>query len=168
MGSSGLSCDPSASNRHRMAQKQEFDTEDGKLIYESAERGGFYNCIRVLWCACCEPYHKITTKYVRVHRWDGCSQITDSMAVEAISDISREQSFCCCCASCCCRCCVNDFADIVMYGTDATSDGQLVLKNVAHSEQVMDTMTAHLQETHKGFRLNGKNLGERIQDIKHQ
>mmetsp|Transcript_59861 Transcript_59861/g.95166 ORF Transcript_59861/g.95166 Transcript_59861/m.95166 type:complete len:153 (-) Transcript_59861:300-758(-) len=150
-----------------MAQRQEFDTADGELIYESAERGGFYNCIRCLWCACTEPHHKITTKYVRVHRWDGCSQITDSMSMEAISDIAREQSCYCCCASCCCGCCIKDFADIILYGNDeSTHDGKLVLINVAHSDQVMTTITRHLQETHKDFRKN-KNMAQKFNEIKH-
>ena len=155
--------------RETMAQKQEYDTADGEVIYDSSERGGFYKCIRILWCACCEPYHKITTKYVRVHRWDGCSQITDSMAMEAISDVGKEQTCCCCMASCCCACCIHDFADIILYGNDETTDnGQLMLKNVAHADKVMDTMTRHLQELHKDFRKNGKALGQKLNQIKHQ
>eukprot|EP00483_Globobulimina_turgida_P004893 UN04902 len=151
-----------------MAQKMEYDTGDGELIYESAERGSFYNCIRCLWCACCEPHHKITTKYVKVHKWEGCSQITDSMAMEAINDISRQQSCCCCMASCCCGCCINDFADIELYGHDKTVENDiLLLENVAHSDQVMITITRHLQEIHKDFRKNGKLLGKELNKIKH-
>eukprot|EP01083_Nonionella_stella_P217199 779925_1 len=149
-----------------MAQPIGFDTSDGELIYESKERGSFYNCIRCLWCACCEPSHRITTKYVRVHKWEGCSQITDSMAMEAINDISREQSCCCCLASCCCGCCINDFADLKLYGHDETvADGILHLKNVAHSDQVMVTITRHLQQIHKDFRKNGKLLGNKLNQI---
>ena len=152
-----------------MAQKQEYDTADGELIYDSSERGSCYKCIRILWCACCEPFHRVTTKYVRVHRWEGCNQITDSMAMEAVSDVSRNQSCCCCLASCCCRCCIHDFGDIILYGADATvNNGELELVNVAHSGQVMTTMTAHLQELHKDFRKNGKALGQKLNQIKHQ
>jgi len=151
-----------------MAQPIEFDTADGDLIYDSSERGGFYNCIRVLWCACCEPYHKITTKYARVHRWDGCAQITDSIAMEAISDVAREQTLCCCLCSCCCKCCISDFGDIILYGNDESiAGGNLLLKNVANSDQVMTRVTKHLQEIHKGFRQNGKNLGQKLNQIKH-
>merc|ERR1712228_129734 len=152
-----------------MAQKQEWDTADGELIYESAERGSFYNCIRILWCACCEPYHKITTKYARIHRWDGCSQLTDSMAMEAVSDVQKEQSCCCCMASCLCGCCINDFGDIILFGADeSVTDGSIRLKNVANSEEVMTTMTKHLQQLHKSFRQHGKNLGAKIEEIKHK
>ena len=143
-----------------MSQKQEWDTSDGDLIYSSKERGGCYNCIRWLWCGCCEDSHRITTKYVKVHRWDGCSQITDSMAMEAVQDTTKKQSCCCCMASCFCNCCIKDFGDVELYGNDeSTVDGTLVLKNVAHCSQVHTTLTAHLQEIHKGFRQNGVNLG---------
>ena len=152
-----------------MAQKQEWDTADGELIYESAERGLFYKWVRVLWCACCEPYHKITTKYVRIHRWDGCAQITDSMAMEAVSDVQKEQSGCCCVASCCCGCVIHDFGDVILFGEDASvSDGQVRLQNVANSDQVMVTLTKNLQQLHKGFRQHGKNLGAKIEEIKHK
>lgn len=151
-----------------MAQRQEYDTADGDLLYDSSERGGFYNCIRILWCACCEPYHKITTKYARVHRWDGCSQITDSIAMEALSDVSREQDLCCCCASCLCSCCINDFGTVILHGSDDTIDGGAVrLKNVANSDDVMTKVTKHLQDIHKDFRKNGKNLGQKLNQIKH-
>eukprot|EP01083_Nonionella_stella_P094663 265665_1 len=151
-----------------MAQVKEWDTADGALIYESSERGCCYKYIRCLWCACTEPYHKITTKYVRVHKWDGCSQITDSMAMEAVMDVTREQSCCCCMASCCCGCCINDFGDLVLYGVDETEeDGQLKLVNVADSDSVMVTITKHLQEIHEDFRKHGKALGKKINQIKH-
>eukprot|EP00485_Elphidium_margaritaceum_P007423 CAMPEP_0202689286 /NCGR_PEP_ID=MMETSP1385-20130828/4584_1 /ASSEMBLY_ACC=CAM_ASM_000861 /TAXON_ID=933848 /ORGANISM="Elphidium margaritaceum" /LENGTH=152 /DNA_ID=CAMNT_0049344401 /DNA_START=43 /DNA_END=501 /DNA_ORIENTATION=- len=152
-----------------MAQKQEFDTTDGRLIYDSEERGGFYNCIRCLWCACCEPYHRITTKYVKVTKWEGCTQTTDSMAMEAISDLTREQSCCCCLASCCCGCCIHDFGTLTLYGNDrSNANGETVLVNVAHSEQVSDSLATHLQEIHKDFRQNGKNLATKLNEIKNQ
>lgn len=152
-----------------MAQAMEFDTADGELIYESSERGSCYYWMRILWCNCTEPYHKITTKYARIHRWDGCSQVTDSVAMEAISDVSREQDLCCCMASCCCGCCINDFADLILYANDETvASGQVKLKNVANSDQVMTEVTKHLQEIHKGFRQNGKNLGQKLNQIKHE
>jgi len=148
---------------------EEFDTADGDLIYDSSERGSFYKCIRILWCNCLEPYHKITTKYVRVHRWDGCNQITDSIAMEAVSDVQQEQDLCCCMASCCCACCVHDFGDLILFGNDdSVAGGQLRLKNVANADQVMTKVTKHLQEIHANFRQQGKNLGGKLNAIKHQ
>ena len=88
------------------------DKEVDEVLYTSAERGCFYIWIRTLWCGCCEDSHKITKKYIRVHKWDGCSTLTDSMAMEAVSDVTRNQSCCCCMASCLCSCCIKDFGDI--------------------------------------------------------
>eukprot|EP00483_Globobulimina_turgida_P000408 UN00408 len=91
------------------------------------------------------------------------------MAFEAIGDVSRSQSCCCCMASCCCACCIKDFADIVVYGDDKTvNNGELILTNVAYSDQVMTAVTKHLQEIHKDFRKNGKALGKRLNQIKHE
>ena len=144
------------------------DKETDRVIYTSDERGCAYNWIRVLWCACCEDSHKITEKYVRIHKWEGCSTITDSMAMEAISDVSRSQSCGCFCASCLCGCCIHDFGNIRLYGRDETSTQGLLLKNVAYSKQVSTKLTRHLQTIHADFRQHGKNFGHKLQKARNE
>ena len=144
------------------------DKEVEKVLYTSKERGCFYNWIRILWCACCEDSHKITTKYVRIHKWEGCNTVTDSMAMEAISDVTREQPCCCFLASCCCRCCISDFGNIRLYGADETNEHGVFLKNVANSASVHKALTAHLQQLHKHFRQTGKNFGMKLQKVRQE
>lgn len=139
---------------------------DDVILYESDERGCFYNCIRVLWCNCCEDSHKITEKYVRIHRWEGCTTVTDSMAMEAISDVSRTQSCGCFCSSCICGCCIYDMGDLKLYGKDETSAHGLKLKNVANSKATANKITKHLQHIHADFRQNAKNFGTKLQQQK--
>jgi len=137
-----------------------------QIMYDSSERGDCYKCIRILWCGCCEPYQTITSKYVKVHRWQGCSQITDSMSMDAIFDIKRRQSFCCCLASCCCGCCIDDFANIHLFGRDEENQNGLELIHVARSKQVCEDVTKLLQTVHKDFRLQGRNLAQKLEQDK--
>ncbi|ETO06850.1 hypothetical protein RFI_30541 [Reticulomyxa filosa] len=141
---------------------------DEKVVYTSAERGGAYNCLRTLWCGCCEPYHVITNKWVKEDYWKGCSTYTDSMSMESISDVKRLQSCWCVLGSCCCSCCVFDMADIVVYGSDASTKSKngWRLKNVANSERVTDDLTKILQAINADFRQKGRNLGKKLQEVK--
>ena len=68
---------------------------DEEVIYDASERGNCYNCVRILWCGCFEPYAHITTKYAKEDRWEGCKKIADSMAFENIKDVRRQQTCCC-------------------------------------------------------------------------
>ena len=120
----------------------------------------------IIRCACCEPYHKITTKYIRIHEWDGLTQKTNSMAFETVSDVRRDQSLKCAMASCCCGCCIDDFANLIFFGSDATNKNGVTLINVAKSSSVHQATSVHLREIHKQFRQTGKNLGQRLNDIK--
>jgi len=142
--------------------------ENEKLVYSSQERGGCYNCIRTLWCACCEPYHVITNKWVKEDHWVGCSTVTDSMSVEAISDVKRIQSPGCVVASCCCACCVYDMADVYVYGSDTSTQHKngWRLIHVARSERVTDELTKILQAVNADFRQKGRNLGKKLQEVK--
>ena len=148
--------------------------EDEELIYTSSEKGSCYmNCLRWLWCGCCEPFQRITTEYVEDTGWKGCQQYTESIAFENIMDIRREQTICCMCfslAPCCC--CINDFADIVLYGNDASmmeskrkdeKHGKIILGNVANSFRVYETITAHLQRRHKLWRKQGRIYKRKIE-----
>jgi len=140
--------------------------DGGAFIYDSKERGSCYNCIRVLWCGCCEPYHEITSKYVKILRCTGCGRETDSMSMESIFDIERRQSLFCCLASCCCPCCIEDFGSIHLFGRDKENENGIELKHVAHSKKVTETVSKLLEEIHKDFRLQGRNLGEKLQEVK--
>ena len=132
------------------------DKETDRVIYTSDERGCCYNWLRILWCGCCEDSHKVTEKYVRINRWEGCSTVTDSMAMEAISDVTRTQSCCCFLSSCICGCCIHDFGNIKLYGGDETNRDGLLLHNVAYSKQVSTKLTRHLQQIHETFRKTAK------------
>eukprot|EP01084_Bolivina_argentea_P310145 536598_1 len=41
------------------------ESYDAELIYDSSQRGNCYTRCRILWCGCCEPYQRITTKYIK-------------------------------------------------------------------------------------------------------
>lgn len=88
------------------------------------------------------------------------------MAMEAISDVTRRQPCFCCLCSCLSACCLNDFANITLYGKDATSD-MLLLKNVARSTEVAKHLASHIQELQAKFR-ETVNLGKRINEIKYK
>merc|ERR1712154_542777 len=152
-------------------------TREEELIYDASSRGSCYNCIRVLWCGCTEPYAHITTKYVKEDRWEGCSKKSDSMAFENIKDVRRQQTCCCLMASfapCCC--CIHDMGDIVLYGSDASekkkgrSDGvkvkgdveeeKWVLKRISDSFNTFEKITGHLQEIHADWK-SGKKFGQK-------
>mmetsp|Transcript_13324 Transcript_13324/g.11913 ORF Transcript_13324/g.11913 Transcript_13324/m.11913 type:complete len:192 (-) Transcript_13324:136-711(-) len=158
-------------------------TQPEELIYDAAERGGCYHCIRVLWCGCFEPYAHITTKYVKEQRWESCKKKTDSMAFENIKDVRRQQTCCCLMASFapCCPC-INDMGDLVLFGSDASekkkdrtkgvqvaadySDEKWVLKRISNSFETFERITGHLQDIHQDWRKVGRNLGRKIQQVK--
>ena len=74
------------------------ETTEEEMIYESKEKGCLYmNAFRFLWCGCCEPYQRITTKYVEETSWNSCGQATESIAFENVMDVAREQSCLCSC-----------------------------------------------------------------------
>jgi len=162
-------------------------TRPEELIYDASERGGCYHCIRLLWCGCLEPYAHITTKYVKEDRWESCKKKTDSMAFENIKDVRRQQTCCCLIASFapCCPC-INDMGDIVLFGSDASESNKArdskkgkqvaadlvaeekwVLKRISNSFETFERITGHLQELHADWRKIGRNLGRKIQQVKH-
>mmetsp|Transcript_50533 Transcript_50533/g.61969 ORF Transcript_50533/g.61969 Transcript_50533/m.61969 type:complete len:191 (+) Transcript_50533:31-603(+) len=146
-------------------------------IYEANERGDCYNCIRLIWCGCCEPYATITTKMVLEERWENCHRISDSMAFENIMDVRREQTCCCLITSYlpCCPCII-DMGNIVIYGdddsvkvdtNDKTNKGKRwVLRRINHSFRVFEDITGHLQELHADWRKLGRRIGRKIQQVK--
>ena len=63
-------------------------------------------------------------------------------------------------------------ADIVLYGTDASEKQQhgeeqnkMVLERVAHSFRVFETLTAHLQRTHKLWRKQGRVYKRKVEQV---
>ena len=145
-----------------------------QVLYTSAERGAAYNCLRMLWCGCCEPYHVITTMYAKEDKWEGCGTRTDSMAMDNISDVRRVQTCCFACLGCfpCCKCCFPDIGDIILYGTDESQQAKHAaaswrLKHVANSKSVHTKITKHLQQLHETWRKQGRNLGQKLQEVKH-
>jgi len=172
-----------AGARPESDQLKKQNTLEEELIYDASDRGGFYHCIRVLWCGCFEPYAHITTKYVKENRWEGCTKKADSMAFENIRDVRRQQTCCCLMASFapCCFC-VEDMGDIVLYGSDASekkksdkpgvkvrgdeADEKWVLKRISHSFDTFEKITGHLQEIHADWRKLGRNLGRKIAQVK--
>ncbi|ETO27748.1 hypothetical protein RFI_09385 [Reticulomyxa filosa] len=138
----------------------------------SSERPTAWNCIRILWCGCAEPTQHITTKYIKENRWKGCARETNSLAMENIYDVRRQQTLCFVCLNGlpCCACC-NDMGDIVLYVTDETerlSSGkhsQWLLVDVANSLKVHERLTAHLQTLHADWRKTGRQMGRKLKQV---
>ena len=131
--------------------RQRINIEEEDVIYDASERGDVYHCIRLLWCGCCEPYPYISTQYIKQEKWKNCQKISDSIAMENVSDAVREQSICCGIASgCCCCCCIDDFGDIIIFGGDESSESnKLVLKNISNCTDVHDRLSKHLSKIHQ-------------------
>ena len=73
-----------------------------------------------------------------------------------------------------CCCCVDDMANIVLFGTDASEKQQygdekqkMILERVAHSFRVFETLTAHLQRTHKLWRKQGRVYKRKVEQVRY-
>ena len=85
----------------------------------------------------------------------------------------------------CCPC-INDMGDIVLFGSDASesnksrnskkgakvqedygAEEKWVLKRISNSFETFERITGHLQELHADWRKIGRNLGRKIQQVKH-
>eukprot|EP01083_Nonionella_stella_P038019 103566_1 len=132
---------------------------DDALVYHSAQRGGCYNTFRILWCGCCDPVHRITTKYITENRWEGMSQVCDNMAIENIGSAKRIQTGCNACMSCCpLICCIQDMGTIVVrpiyidgYPDDPSDQRQL--HQISHSTQTCNNLNALIKHHDQGKRV---------------
>merc|ERR1719411_1120649 len=141
-----------------------------KTIYKSEDHeNSCYNCIRLLWCGCCDPEYHITTKFVKSTTCNGCGRTENSMAIEDITDIQRKQCCLWVCASCCCPSIFPDIATIVLYGADA-SLGQgggapavpIELSRVKMSTKVFDELSTSISFTHSGWRAKVRKVGQNL------
>eukprot|EP01083_Nonionella_stella_P240239 840027_1 len=131
---------------------------DDALVYHSAQRGGCYNTFRILWCGCCDPVHRITTKYITENRWEGMSQVCDNMAIENIGSAKRIQTGCNACMSCCpLICCIQDMATIVLgsvdYGYSYDPFDRFELHRISHSTQTCYNLNALINERKRTDRM---------------
>jgi len=119
-----------------------YDTlhDDGDLIYTSSSKSDCYFWTRWLWCACCEPMHTVTTKYVESETWVGCSKESDSKAMDIFDDADLTQT----CFQHCwntCGCCCVDHGTITLVGADRS---KWTLEKIHNANETFDKIQKHL------------------------
>lgn len=119
--------------------------EEGDIIYASTTKSDCYFWTRWLWCACMEPMHIVTTKYVETSKWVGCTKESDSKAMDIFDDAELNQS--------CfqhiwntCGCCCVDHGTITLLGADR-SDWSL--EKIHNANETFDRIQKILAKNRK-------------------
>jgi len=124
--------------------KDDLDDE-GDLIYTSSSKSDCYFWTRWLWCACMEPMHIVTTKYVESSKFLGCSKESDSKAMDIFDDADLSQT--------CfqhiwntCGCCCVDHGTITLLGADRS---EWRLEKIHNANEVFDKVQKILAKNRK-------------------
>jgi len=123
--------------------------DEGEIIYSSSEKSDCYFWTRFLWCACMEPMHIVTTKYVESSKFLGCSLESDSKAMDIFDDADLNQS--------CfqhiwntCGCCCVDHGTITLLGADRS---EWKLEKIHNANEVFDKVQKILSKNRQHRKL---------------
>jgi len=116
-----------------------------KTIYDSMHhRTSSWYALSWMYCGCCEPTYLITDHVIKGFVWEGCYLVSDVMAWEQVTDISRHQTCCYACLSCCG--CAKDMATITLTADDDSHPGGWQLVRIKNSLEVYKKMNRILTE----------------------
>jgi len=122
-------------------------------------------CWSVLWCGCCAPTYIITDSTKEITECTFCGKETEGLLFDNISEVRLEKSCWCACWGCCPF--LDDVGDILVYGSDTRCREKGTsfqrLKHIFESRKLYDTLTVVIQDKHKDFRLQERNLGYGLQ-----
>jgi len=118
-----------------------------KVIYNSLHfRSSYWYAVSWMYCGCCEPTYLITDQVIKGYVWQGCYLVSDVMAWEQVTNISRNQSCYDACMHACMPCCCNDKATITVIGDDDTHPDGWELPKIKNSLEVYREMNRILTD----------------------
>jgi len=125
--------------------------DEGDIIYTSGSKSDCYFWTRWLWCACMEPMHIVTTKYVESTTWRGCSKESDSKAMDIFDDAYLSQT--------CfqhiwntCGCCCVDHGTITLFSAERKS---WTLEKIHNANDTFDRIQKQLAKNREERRKKG-------------